>query len=754
MGSETRRHDMKHFLDGIKAGALCALLLCLWSFLTISSAQEASADWVGQLYVVTAFGFFGVPAVCYGILWGIAAGTWSLLLSSDWWCAVSSRLAEPDVDSKVASVLVAVPVNIAAVSLAAGGVHLAVTSRFVRPGFQALGLTVTVASSLVLVLVFTPALLEFIWRVLQRIPISYDERERSVLSRGLVFCYGVAGLALLVAAWWYATNLKVWSSQTLAMLATGIVATPLVLWFFVKKTGRALWWRYGVAISGLAVILVCFFLGAGFSSATPEMRQAVNKDSHLLALELRFLQRFGDADGDGYAARFGGFDCDDDNAAIYPGAREVVGNGVDEDCSGADMEALDVNDHPSRRLLRAAVRAGQAAAQKQAEEIPDPPKNLILILIDTLRYDHIQFAGYARPTTPNLDQLAAESVWFDRAYATSPHTPRSIPQIFLSRYPSHTAWRGGQYNYPKIRSRNLSLFEVLAQNDFENIGMTSHFYFKKKQGIRQGFGRWDNEGAGTIAESNDDIAAPRIFAKLSPVIDELGVRIKKDKTRFGLFVHFFEPHAKWIRHKEYDFGSGSSPEDRHRSAYDSEIAYVDAYLGRIISSLKAAGIYDESVLVVTSDHGEAFNEHGFFFHGQNLHNEVLHVPLLIRVPGWKPRRVTEPVSLVDIAPTVVDIFGIPLPVAFEGISLVPGMIGQGLPKGRPVFAELLPYTNWKEHHVAVIRDRYKLIDVRSAGTKQLYDLVEDPREQKNIIRKRPEVVQDLSKLLEEFSQRK
>ena len=745
---------MKHFLDGIKAGALCSLLLCLWSFLTISSAQADSPDWVGELYVVTALGLFGVPTVFYGMLWGIAAGTWSLLLSSDWWRGVSSRMAEPDVDSKVATVLVAVPVNIGIVSLATGGVHLAVTSRMVRPGFQALGLSLSVALALIVVLVFTPAVLELIWRLLQRVPISYEGRDRSALSRGLAIFYGFAALAAFGALGWYAANLKVWSNQTLAMLATAIVMTPLFLWFFVKKTGRALWWRYGIALSALGVILVCFFLGAGFSSDTPEMRQAVNKDSHLLARELRLLQRFGDSDGDGYASIFGGFDCDDQNAAIFPGAKEVVGNGVDEDCSGADIEALDVNDHPSRRQLRAAIRAAQAAAQKEAEAIPDPPKNLILILIDTLRYDHIQYAGYARPTTPNLDQLASESVWFDRAYATSPHTPRSIPQIFLSRYPSHTAWRGGQYNYPKIRSRNLSLFEVLAQHEFENIGMTSHFYFKKKQGIRQGFGRWDNEGAGTISESNTDIAAPRIFKKLAPVIEELGSRIKKDnESRFGLFVHFFEPHAKWIRHKEYDFGSGSNPEDRHRSAYDSEIAYVDNYLGRVIASLKEAGLYEESVLVVTSDHGEAFNEHGFFFHGQNLHNEVLHVPLLVRVPGWKPRRVEDPVSIVDIAPTVVDIFGLPMPVAFEGISLVPAMIGQKLPKDRPVFAELLPYTNWKEHHIAVIRDRYKLIDVRSAGTRQLYDLVEDPGEKNNLIRKKPQVARDLRRLLEEFSQR-
>ena len=138
------------------------------------------------------------------------------------------------------------------------------------------------------------------------------------------------------------------------------------------------------------------------------------------------------------------------------------------------------------------------------------------------------------------------------------------------------------------------------------------------------------------------------------------------------------------------------------------------------------------------------------FHGQNLYDEVIKVPLLIRVPGWKPRRVEGPISLVDVAPTYLDLMDISVPQDFEGQSLVATMLGKAPVPDRPIFSELLPYTNWKEHHKSLIYGDKKLIKVFTAGTSELYDIEQDPAEQQNIASEDKESYQKLDRMLSDW----
>jgi arylsulfatase A-like enzyme len=746
---------MKHLLTGIRAGVICALALTLWSFLGAEAAMGETSEATGFYYVLTAFGLLGLPQIVFGAALGVLVAGWVRLLGADF----RTQLSKREVDRKTAANLLSAPVLAAIVGGGVGAVHVAVTAGFVRTSFQALGLTVAAAVLTTVAMLAAPLVLNIFSSLLARLfPATDDTPETPRATMTVLGVYAIAVIGGLVFVYQYASGLQVWSTALLRMGVGAMLLTPLLFFAMWRFEVDRLAWSVGVPIAGSLAAVVCFFGAFGWSSSSQEMRQATTQHSELVAVVAKALKPLADSDGDGYASGLGGIDCDDTSADIYPGAQDIPGNGVDESCSGADAELPSGNDHPSRKIVSLAINAAQSAAAREAANIPDPPKNLVFILVDTLRPDHLGYAGYERETTPNIDKIAAESVAFMDTYAPSPHTPRSIPPLFFSRYPSRMKWYRPNWNYPKILDDNLSMFEVLDDQGFYSVGMTSHFYFEKDQGIRQGFDEWDNAGAGSISESNDDIAAPRIWKKTEPTIEALASRWKttgsssKQAEPFALFIHLFEPHARWIGHSEYDFGRGSTPRERHINNYDSEIAYVDAYVGRIVQKLKDEGLYDNSVLVLTSDHGEGFDEHGHFFHGQTLYNEVIRVPLLIRVPGWNSRKVEGPVSLLDVAPTLLSLFDITIPSVFQGENLTEAMLGrQGVPD-RPIFAELLPYTSWKEKHQVIIDGDDKLIINVTNGVEELYDLATDPGEQKNIRQDDKERGDALKDKLYEFMQ--
>jgi arylsulfatase A-like enzyme len=762
---------MKYLLTGIRAGVISALALTLWSFLGVETAMGKTSEATGFYYVLTAFGLLGLPQVVFGAAIGVVIAGWVKFLGADF----LERLSTPQLDRKTATHLLSAPVLAVVVGAGVGAVHVAVTASFVRTTFQALGLTLAGIVLAAGACLAAPLVLNSFSALVGRLfpagtasttgsdttASDTTASEPDASSRATMTVLGVYAIGLvggLVFVYQYAAGLQIWSTELVRIVLGAILLTPILFLAMWRFEVDRLAWRVGIPMAGTLAAAACFVGAFGWSSSSAEMRQATTQHSQLVAKTAKALKPLADRDGDGYADGLGGIDCDDTNADIFPGAQDVPGNDLDEDCSGADAEPPSGNDHASRKIVALAVDAAQSTAAREAENVPDPPKNLVFILVDTLRPDHLGYAGYERETTPNIDKIAAESVAFMDTYAPSPHTPRSIPPLFFSRYPSRMTWRGASWNYPEILEDNLSVFEVLDEQGFYSVGMTSHFYFEPDQGIRQGFDEWDNSGSGSISESNDDIAAPRIWKKTEPVIEAIAKRSEKASLSnnqaepFALFVHLFEPHARWIGHDEYDFGRGSTPRERHINNYDSEIAYVDAYVGRIVKKLKQEGLYDNSVLVLTSDHGEGFNEHGYFFHGQTLYNEIIHVPLLIRVPGWHSRKVEGPVSLLDVAPTLLGLFGVTIPSEFQGESLVEAMLGRtGVPE-RPIFAELLPYTSWKEKHQAIIDGDDKLILNVTNGVEELYDLAKDPGEQENIRQDNKARGDELKERLYEFMQ--
>lgn len=728
---------MTHLFDGLRAATLVALLLTIWSFLGVSSSIGDESESAGMLYVLSAFGILGMVQLVYGFGLGVTTWAWRSLV------AFLGGLDEPEADQRFASLLLTVPIAAVGVGAVTGIGHLLVTASFVRAGFQALGLVAIATVGTLAVVALSPLVFRAVAWAMARAPLPSGPAratQTALIVLGLVAIVGATGMYV------YASGLQVFSPRLLQMFIVAAFLLPTLMWAMQRFSFERPVYTYGVPIAGAVLIVSAFVGAASWTSSSATMRAATLQHSAIVGLVAKALQPLADSDGDGYASAWGGNDCDDTNPKIYPGAPDIPGNGIDESCSGADAELPQGQDHPSRKAVSRALDSAVSAVKREVENIPDPPKNVVFLLIDTLRIDHLGYAGYERDTSPNIDALAAESTAFLNAYATSPHTPRSIPAMFFGRYPSRTQWRGGQYNYPRVMPENTSFAEILEENGHRNIAHTSHHYFQEKRGVGQGFETWNNDGFLSISESNDDIAAPRIWERAEPEID----RLAATDDPFTLVIHFFEPHARWIRHDEYDFGGGKTPEERHKNAYDSEIAYVDNYVGKVVQKLKDTGLWDSSIVVLVSDHGEAFNEHGYFFHGQTIYNEVVRVPMLIRVPGWFSRRVETPVSIVDIPPTIVDLMGYPAASDWDGQSLLPLMVGDAPSQNRPIFVELLPYTSWKEHHKAVVVDDLKFISVLSAGTEELYDLAADPGETKNLASERPEDAARMRQLIEHF----
>jgi choline-sulfatase len=422
---------------------------------------------------------------------------------------------------------------------------------------------------------------------------------------------------------------------------------------------------------------------------------------------------------------------------------EAVPNG-DVDASEASVDESEAADAASQA---SAIAAGLGLTDAVRARLPKP-LSFLVITIDTLRPD-LGFMGYERPVSPNIDKLAARSVVYDRAYSISSYTGFALTPMMASRYPSEMP-RTDRHEVKYLRD-NVLLAERMLDGGYHTAGAASHFLFAPELGWIDGFQQFakvPSEGKAPPGAGIDSFHSSRTLANAA-----IGLLSNHEVTSgpFFIWVHFLDPHKKYLEHPGFS-NFGSDP----RGLYDGEIAYTDFHIGRVLEALDASPLRDRTAVILTADHGEAFGEHGFYFHGKFLWDEVVRIPLVVYVPGCTPRRIARRMSAVEIAPTVLDLAGLPEDEGARGQSFAPEIFGANQAE-HPILIDQ-PKNPYYPLRRAFIEGSHKLhfsseVVAGSSDprvTYQLFDLAHDPGEQKDLAASDPELLARMKKAYESY----
>jgi arylsulfatase A-like enzyme len=384
-----------------------------------------------------------------------------------------------------------------------------------------------------------------------------------------------------------------------------------------------------------------------------------------------------------------------------------------------------------------------------------PPTSVVLVSIDTLRPDHLGCYGYPRPTSPNLDAFRKDAILFTNTFAHAPSTIESHGAILTSLLPPHHS--ASVADDLAVPPEVLTLAEVMRSAGYATASFNGGVQLDAAYGLDQGFDIYVSaKPRGTQAESMGDETD-----RFSYEVEQAQPWIEQQQGRpFFLFLHTYEVHHPYAPHgpdldhfrgsyhgtlpdritvrllREFNLGERKlEPEDRKHivDAYDAEIRSADRSFGRLVAQLRNLGLYDDALIVVTSDHGEEFGEHGRVgWHAHTLYDELLHVPLLVKLPGTTRAGTTveETVRGIDVAPTMLAALGRSVPSVFEGRDVL---------AAGPRPAETAEVWSRRDirgpNFMALRTPEWKLVDGR------LYDLRRDPREQTDVAAREPKVVE-------------
>jgi len=345
---------------------------------------------------------------------------------------------------------------------------------------------------------------------------------------------------------------------------------------------------------------------------------------------------------------------------------------------------------------------------------------IVFVTLDTTRADRLGCYGYADAATPNLDRLAQDAIVFEQAVSSVPTTLPAHSTMFTGLYPQD---HGVRYNLVfRLGSEAATLAEILRDAGYATAGFPATFIVGRQFGLQQGFDTYPDP-PGSESGPKDPMSHAGLPAGTGVDRALAWIETQPAGAKQFVWLHFYDPHVPYAP----PFPYASQFRDR---PYDGEIAYMDAQFGRLLEALEESDRWDETLLIVVGDHGEGLYDHGERLHGSLVYESTQHVPLIVRAPGSRPRRVPDPVGLVDLFPTVLEIAGLE-PRATRGTNLGAAIYGRGRIPLRDVYFESLAGSlnyGWAELR-GLRHGPWKLID---APRTELYHVERDPAERDNL----------------------
>jgi arylsulfatase A-like enzyme/Flp pilus assembly protein TadD len=351
-------------------------------------------------------------------------------------------------------------------------------------------------------------------------------------------------------------------------------------------------------------------------------------------------------------------------------------------------------------------------------------RNVVLISIDTCRADYLSCYGHLRKITPTIDAIAGKSVLFKKVVAPVPMTLPSHSSMFTGTIPPY---HGVHDNLgAKLDASNVTLAEILRDEGYATGAIVSTFILDSKLGIGQGFDTYADYNTKTTGLTGKRLAGGRRGDDVSRLACTWLDAHKSDRS--FLFLHFFDPHTPYEPPEPF----AATYSD---NLYAGEIAYVDRCIGRVVDKLKELGLFDETLIIITSDHGEMLGEHGEAEHSYFVYESAIKVPLIFKLPRRSRHiEVDDTVGLVDILPTVCGLLGIDPPAQVQGKDLSPYCRKNAGPRQqRNLYTEsLTPTKVGCSSLLGIIRGNWKYIQTTRP---ELYDIAKDPGETNNLVAK-------------------
>jgi arylsulfatase A-like enzyme len=397
--------------------------------------------------------------------------------------------------------------------------------------------------------------------------------------------------------------------------------------------------------------------------------------------------------------------------------------------------------HAATGLLALAPCLLPGCSDGGAQQGPAAPRNVVLISIDTLRFDHLGAYGYARDVSPAIDALAREGVVFEEAIVQAPWTAPSHASMLTSQYPS--ALGIGRFADPgRIHPAVETLAETLSAAGLATCAVTENGFVSPAQGMDQGFDvfhmtKTSEEGVATAEAWLAELGPEEPFFLFFHTYD-----VHQYNPKGEYWDRFVRPYegkltsveptiARLLQSPDHDdlVATFDAEDWRHViDRYDGTIAYVDTWMGELFALLERLGRRADTLILLTSDHGEEFGEHDGSGHGFTLYDENVRVPLIVQHRSLAPRRVEGPVGLLDLAPTVTDLLGLATPSAWQGVSLAPVLRGAAAaPPELPVLSEGA-HRPFKSIRTAT----HKYVVSTRQPREQLFDLDRDPGEEEGV----------------------